>query len=139
MAQSFAAQVSKWVQASEARMEAVLKASAQEVIEIAQTTTAKGGRMRRDTSFLVNSGKASIGGLPSGESRQPKGYTGGDWDDGQVTLTLVRLKPGQTLYFGWTANYARAREHKDGFLRMAAQQWQQIVNKNAAELRRRIR
>ena len=139
MAKSFSAQISKHTSAYRERMIAVIRASGQDVIEIAQTTTAKGGRMRRDTSFLVNSGKASIGSLPSGESRQPKGYTGGDWDDGQVTLTLVRLKPGQTLYFGWTANYARAREHKDGFLRMAAQQWQQIVNKNAAELRRRIK
>lgn len=139
MAESFAAQVNKWVQASQGRMEAVLKQSAQEVIEIAQTPRSKGGRMRVDTGFLINSGKASIGTLPAGRSDNPGVNIGDEWDDGQVTLTLVRLKPGQTLYFGWTANYARARENKDGFLRMAAQQWQQIVNKNAAELRRRVK
>jgi hypothetical protein len=138
MANSFSADVNKWIRASQGRFEAVLKQSAQDVINIAQTPRAKGGRMRVDTGFMINSGRASIGVMPVGESRKPSGYDKKEFDDGQVILTLARLRPGQVLYFGWTANYALIRENKDGFLRMAVQQWQQIVNKNAAELRRRI-
>jgi hypothetical protein len=136
MASSFSASVGAWVQASQGRMQAVLRQSIQDVIEDAQTPVAKGGRMRVDTGFLRNSGQAGIGQMPRG----PSVNTGeAPSSEGDVTLTLARLKPGDTLYFGWTANYARTREHKDGFLRMAVQKWQQIVNKNAAELRRRIK
>jgi hypothetical protein len=137
MAQSFAAQVSKWVQASEARMEAVLKASAQDVFEEALIPRAKGGRMPVDTSFLRNSAKAQIGSMPSGPSTPAEGMPSAP--DGQITLTLVRLKPGESVFLGFTANYAKYMEHRYGFVRMAAQQWQDIVNKNAAELRRKIR
>lgn len=137
MAQSFAAQVSKWVQASEARMEAVLKASAQDVFEEALIPRAKGGNLPVDTSFLRNSAKAQIGSMPSGPSTPVDGMPSAP--DGQITLTLVRLKPGESVFLGFTANYAKYMEHRYGFVRLAAQQWQQIVNKNAAELRRKIR
>jgi hypothetical protein len=137
MAQSFAAQVNKWVQASEARMEAVLKASAQDVFEEALMPRAKGGNLPVLTSFLRNSAKAQIGSMPSGPSTPAEGMPSAP--DGQITLTLVRLKPGESVFLGFTANYAKYMEHRYGFVRLAAQQWQQIVNKNAAELRRKIK
>jgi hypothetical protein len=59
--------------------------------------------------------------------------------DGQITLTISRIQPGDTLYLGFTAIYARAMERRYAYVRLAAAQWQQIVNKNAAELRRRIK
>jgi len=47
---------------------------------------------------------------------------------------------GDTIYAGFTASYAGYREHgangqaPDMFVRAAAQQWQDIVDKNAARI-----
>ena len=46
---------------------------------------------------------------------------------------------GDTVYVGWTANYARPREYRDGFLASAAQKWPDFVDKNAARARREIK
>jgi hypothetical protein len=137
MAKSFSAQISKHISAYQSRMMAVIRASGQDVFEEALTPRAKGGNLPVDTSFLRNSAKAQIGSMPSGPSTPADGMPSAP--DGQITLTLVRLKPGQTIYLGFCANYARYMENRYGFVRLAAQQWQQIVNKNAAELRRRIK
>jgi hypothetical protein len=118
-------------------MQAVLKQSAQDVFEQALLPRSKSGNLPVDTSFLRNSAKAQIGSMPSGPSTPKDGMPSAP--DGQITLTLVRLKPGQTIYLGFCANYARYMENRYGFVRLAAQQWQQIVKKNAAELRRRIK
>ena len=131
MAKSFSAQVDDWIAKSERLSMAVLQQATQAVINEANTPTAKGGRMRVDTGFLRNSLKANIGSMPSGASSP------GNWDDSEVVLTLIRLQPGQVFYAGWTANYARPREHYDGFLRMATQKWQEQVDAAARQLRQR--
>ena len=131
MAKSFSAQVDDWIAKSERLSMAVLQQATQAVINEANTPAGKGGRMRVDTGFLRNSLKANIGSMPSGASSP------GNWDDSEVVLTLVRLQPGQVFYAGWTANYARPREHFDGFLRMAAQKWQEQVDAAARQLRQR--
>jgi hypothetical protein len=137
MANSFSADVDKWIRASQGRIEAVLKQSAQDVFEEAIIPRAKGGNLPVDTSFLRNSAKAEIGSMPSGPSTPADGMPSAP--DGQITLTLVRLKPGRSIYLGFTANYARYMEYRYKFVGLAAQKWQQIVNKNATELRRRIK
>ena len=131
MAKTFSAQVDDWIAKSERLSLAVLQQATQAVINEANTPVAKGGRMRVDTGFLRNSLKASIGSMPSGASSP------GNWDDSEVVLTLTRLQPGQVFYAGWTANYARPREHYDGFLRMAAQKWQEQVDAAARQLKQR--
>jgi hypothetical protein len=131
MAKKFSAQVDDWIAKSERLSMAVLQQATQAVINEANTPVAKGGRMRVDTGFLRNSLKASIGSMPSGASAP------GNWDDSEVVLTLTRLQPGQVFYAGWTANYARPREHFDGFLRMATQKWQQQVDAAARQLKQR--
>ena len=131
MAKTFSAQVDDWIAKSERLSMAVLQQATQAVINDANTPVAKGGRMRVDTGFLRNSLKANIGSMPSGASSP------GNWDDAEVVLTLTRLQPGQVFYAGWLANYARPREHYDGFLRMATQKWQEQVDAAARQLRQR--
>lgn len=138
MAGKFSAQVDDWVRKSESRMEGVFKQSVQDVIEDAQKPTAKGGRMRVDTGFLRNSGNASLSGMPSGAAKGSK-ESSYDWNEGPVLLRINALKLGQTIWFGWTANYARHRENKDAFLRMAVLKWKKYVESNTAEMKRRIR
>lgn len=131
MAKSFSAQVDAWIAKSERLSMAVLQQATQAVINDANTPVAKGGRMRVDTGFLRNSLKSKIGSMPSGTA------TAGNWSDSEVVLTLTRLQPGQVFYAGWLANYARPREHYDGFLRMAVQKWQEQVDAAARQLRQR--
>ena len=131
MAKSFSAQVDDWIAKSERLSMAVLQQATQAVINDANTPTAKGGRMRVKTSTLRNSLKSKIGSMPSGKAEP------GEWTDSEVVLTLTRLQPGQVFYAGWTANYARPREHYDGFLRMATQKWQEQVDTAARQLKQR--
>lgn len=123
-------------------MEAVVKQSVQDLINDVQTPTAKGGRMRVDTGFLRASGQASLNGMPTGPSQKPSGEA--KYDDGSdvptsVVLTIAKMKLGESIWFGWTANYAKYREAHDAFLRLGVQRWQQIVDKNVIELRKRIK
>ena len=131
MAKTFSAQDDDWIAKSERLSMAVLQQATQAVINDANTPVAKGGRMRVDTGFLRNSLKAKIGSMPSGTA------TAGNWSDAEVVLTLTRLQPGQVFYAGWLANYARPREHYDGFLRMATQKWQEQVDAAARQLKQR--
>ena len=136
MANSFKAQVDDFIKDSNARALAVFQAAAQDVIKDAQIIDDKGGNMPLDTSFLVNSGQANIGSLPIGPDVKPKGYALQDWNPAETTTTINRVKLGDTLYFGWTANYARYMENRFKFMRSAAQLWPDHVNKRALEFKK---
>lgn len=129
MAQSFEAQVSAWVAKSQRRIEAVFKQSAQEVFSTAQKPVAQGGNMPVDTGFLRNSLISGLNGSTS--------LTGPD----SYTLAIAQAKLGDSVFGGWTANYARPVEYgargRQGrrFAGQAAAQWQAIVKRNAAKLR----
>lgn len=126
---------------SEKRMIAVMRQSLQDVVNNAQTPTAKGGRMRVDTGFLRASGQASNSGLPQGPSRPAKDAKPGQYatDETATVLVLANLQLGQTFFFGWTANYARYRELYDGFLEGALQHWGRIVAFNADRARQGLK
>lgn len=133
----FSAQVDAFAVATEKRVNALIRQSTQELIEQAQFPKAKGGRMRVDTGFLRASGQISLTGMPSGpvrgEKKEPDSY---EYND-PVALVLTKVKIGSTIFFGWTANYARARNNIDGFLDVAIQNWQAIVNSVAARIKER--
>jgi len=131
---TFTADINKFISESNDRIEAVFKQSAQEIIREAQTDYNKGGNTPIDTSFLINSGQAAIGNLPIGPDEQPEGYTPRDWNPGETVTTINRWRVGETLYFGWTANYAKPMENRFKFMRKAAQNWQYTVAKNAGLL-----
>lgn len=135
------APVDKWVQETKKRMAAVRNASIEKVVNAAQLPVGKGGRMRVDTGFLRASGQMSLNGLPSGPVRGDADATPMQYDDGSkvtpIALVLARASLGTDIYFGWTANYARARESKDGFLRLAAQKWPDFVAEATRTAKRR--
>jgi len=127
MAKSFSAQVGDFIAKSERLSMAVVQTAAQAVIKEAQKTRARGGNMPVDTGFLRNSGGAAI----NSESVR-KGY-----QVEAVVATLLRAKPGDFIFFGWVALYAPYMENKYAFAGMAAQKWQQQVDRAARELKRR--
>jgi len=131
---TFTASIDKFIAKSEAKLEAVVKTAVQDTINEAQTIDDKGGFMRFDTGFLANSGMASIGTLPVGESKNP-GIQLPEWNPQSIAAALLQWDLNSPFYFGWVANYARARENKDGFMRRAAQNWTQHVNKAVTKVK----
>lgn len=132
---TFSAQVDAFVAETTKRITALGKQSVVELIEEVQTPRAKGGKMRVDTGFLRASGQLSLTGMPTGPER-------GDLDKKYTTapiglVDLAGWRPGQTIWFGWTAHYAKYREAYDGFLISGIQNWQAIVNRVAAQIKAR--
>lgn len=134
---NFAKQVGAFVAKSPGRMTAVFRQSAQDVIEEAQEPRGSGGNLPVDTGFLRNSGQAALNNTPSGESIKPKDYAGGTWSADEAALIISRAKIGDRVIFGWTANYAEYMERRYGFVRLAVQNWPDIVRKNAKQLEQR--
>jgi hypothetical protein len=133
----FSAQVGDWVLETEARLLAVFKASAQELFSIAQTTRFEGGNLPIDTGFLRNSLVSGLNGSTS--------LSGPD----SYVIAIAGAAIGDSVIAGWTAEYARRMEYgfvgQDalgryynqrgfGYVRGAAVQWQQIVDRNAARI-----
>lgn len=99
--------------------------------------------MRIDTGFLRASIQAALGTLPSGPTRGQKGvsYPNPLPAAGEaVAATLLRWDPMTEVPFfvGWTANYARIREVRDGFLRTATGKWDIIVKTETQKVRSAI-
>lgn len=126
---SFTAQIKAFADKSKEKIEAVVKQSAQEVFSIAQTPIAQGGRMPVDTGFLRNSLISELNGAT---------VAGGA--DAYV-LAVAGMELGDTVFAGWTAEYARFQEYGTSafpgnhFMLAAAQQWQAIVARNAEIVR----
>ena len=120
--------IDQWVAKSQARLDAVWKTAAQDIAREVQTPSAKGGKMRVDTGYLRNSFAADINTTPSGDGNSP--YTAGP-----ISIVINRAKIGDRVVFGWGANYAINMEAKYSFVRSAAQNWQQIVDKSAQKVR----
>lgn len=102
--------------------------------------------MRVDTGFLRASGGAALGQMPRGPAEATKRRAAGDktsqlYDRNEALtgrpLIVILSVWDQTepLYYGWSASYARIRESKDGFMRLAAQNWDDIVASNARRAR----
>ena len=132
MVKSFSVSTDEIVENATKRMEAVIRQSVQEIVDIAQKPVAKGGKMRVDTGFLRASGQMSLSGVPTGPTRPADDAAPGQYqpDVTSVVISLGKFKLGDTIYFGWTANYAKYREVYDGFLASAVQNWPAIVAKN---------
>lgn len=133
---NFSAQVSDIVRRSQLKLDAVVKGSLQDIVNEANTPVAKGGKMRVDTGFLRASGQMSLTGMPTGPSRGDPNAGKDSYApaDANIALTLAGVEIGNTVYFGWTAVYAAARESKDGFLESAVQNWQKIVDANVRKV-----
>jgi len=123
--------INQWVAQSQARLEAVWKTAAQDIAREVQTPSAKGGKMRVDTSYLRNSFAASVNSTPTGNGNS-------SYSEGPVSIVIGRAKIGDTVVFGWAAQYSIYVEARYGFLRSATQNWQQIVDKAAQKVKTRV-
>jgi hypothetical protein len=125
MPTSFEAQMKDWSERAKGQLLNIIRQSAQEVIEDAQTPVAQGGRMPVDTGFLRNS-------LVSGRDG-----SFGPSDASSYVLALATMELGDVLRFGWSAEYAVHVEYgargRSGrfFVGVAAARWPEVVNKNA--------
>lgn len=134
---NFKAQIDEIVLRTEARLLAVVRGAIDDLVNDAQTPTVQGGKMRVDTGFLRHSGLSSINAPPVGETvgrGRTKGEVGAlyTWNGEAVGVTLLKMKLGDTFYFGWTAHYAKYREAFDGFLESAVQKWQSFIDQRVA-------
>lgn len=141
---TFTAQIAAFAEKAQRNAELVLKQSAQDVFELAQTTKASeakkprknttrgggnGGNLPVDTGFLLNSFVSELngGGMAKGQDA--------------YVMTIAGMELGDTVFGGWTAEYARAVEYGTSkmagsfFALRAAQQWQSLVAKNAEKVR----
>ena len=95
--------------------------------------------MRVDTGFLRASIQGSINSMPSGPTTnddKEKFALGTQAAGEPISVTLLKWEPisNDVLFVGWTAGYARPREHKDGFLRSAVDMWDVTVAKAAKRI-----
>lgn len=141
MANYTMATLGKWAEKSQARVNAIVKGSTQEVCVIAQTPIAKGGRLPIDTGNLRNSFQSSLNGSTA--------LTGGE----SYVMVAGRMKAGDVAQFGWSAvygsrqNYGFVGEDSLGrnynqqgkhFLEGATMQWQMIVAGQVAKAQRAV-
>lgn len=129
---NFGADVNSWVEETQARMTAVFRSATQEVIEEMQKPRSEGGHMRIDTGFLRASLQVNVNGGPVSASNKNPGGTFG-YNATAASLAIAGANIGDTVYATYSANYAPMREYgtstqgPDGFVRLAAAQWQVIV------------
>lgn len=127
---------------TKARGDAVLRESAQRVIEVMQTPVAGGGNMPVDTGFLRASLQTSLGEPAAAITFNP-GKAKVSYDDGAVNLVIAGAHLGDTISAVYSANYAIYVEYgsKGGagrrFVGLAAQQWPAIVAKVSQEAQQR--
>ncbi len=143
----FGAQVDKWVAESKTRLLAVFHESVQRTVAIAQKPVSAGGNLPIQTGFLRYSIRASLSGMPSLTSSKPNAkearYNYETGPQQAVVLTINNAKLGQTIYIGYTANYAGHVEYGTknmpgrGFVGKAALQWQETVKIAAENLKAR--
>lgn len=145
MVDNFDAVIDKIIADTEEKMLGVVKNSIIEVVEDAQTSIKKGGKMVVDTGFLKSSGQARLNQIPTGEIRgrhRKKGEEGilpeyviPDKAD-YILPILGKMKIGDTFYFGWTAIYALKQEIYHGFMESAVMKWKQIVDGQIRRLKK---
>lgn len=138
---SFADDCARHTEQYRKRLAFVAKDATLRLVNDAQRSVSKGGRMRIDTGFLRASIAAKIGGMPSGESANTSGlqYSESETASGTpIAAALIRWRPAtETIFIGWVANYARFREYQDGFMRGAVERWPEFVRRAANEAKRK--
>lgn len=120
--------------------EFVWHASMKDLVEEMQTPRASGGNMPVWTQFLRASLMASTSHMPA----MIKGHRPASMDarypynPAPLLAVIEGAKMGQTVYFGYTADYAAYQEYGTRYFQgrrfrtKAAQQWPSIVAKNAS-------
>lgn len=132
----FAAQVDAWCNASEQRLTAVFRQSAQDVSSIAQGYLS-GGLVKVQTGFLRASVRASKDDMPQINSGA-KPAEGQSYSDnfGQIVAVIASAQIGETINVGWTAShaayvhYGTTKMPPRPWVALSAEQWPTVVAKN---------
>ena len=141
----FAADIERWAEATEAKLRAVFRMSAQDVIEVMQEVgpsktnpaSTGTGRMPVDTGFLRASLKVQLNADPppaNVDNPNPDGRF--SFNPAAATLVINQAQIGDRVTAGFVANYARAVDLGTSkfpgyhFVEYASGQWQQIVRRN---------
>jgi hypothetical protein len=134
---SFAATVGQWAQKVEGALEAVFKEAAQELVSQLNQLVPVG-----ETGFLRSSLMASTSAMPTLTRANPGMAVPADLGD--ILLVINSADLGDTIYLGYTANYAafvhfgaQGRTPRP-WVTMVAQRWEMIVAEKATEVRRRL-
>jgi hypothetical protein len=157
---NFAASVKAWSDLTLVALENIFRESAQRVIEKMQEvgpSKARGGggtgHMPVDLGFLRASLIATLNNPASGLTTPPSRTGTYAYDEGQVSLIILAAQLGDSIFAVYTAAYARRMEygftgtdslgreynHEGyGFVRLAAQQWETIVQDVVKEARSRV-
>jgi HK97 gp10 family phage protein len=136
---SFAATIDAWAAQSQKRLEAIWKESAQRTFSLAQKSVPV------DTGYLRASARASASAMPQ-INPKARPSDGGTYPNAgnEIVMTLAGATLGQTIYFGYTANYSAFVEYGTSkmrarrFVGQAAAQWPQTVAKVTQELKDRV-
>lgn len=139
---TFKKQMDAYIAKYKIKLEAVARTAAQNLLDeanaegpsVANPDGGRGGRLPVDTGFLLNSIAAAVGSMPSGPSVASDEMGSPD----AAAIVIAKLNLGESLYIGWTANYAGRMNVRYGFKDAAEQKWQQYVNQAVAEVNRRI-
>ena len=128
MAGTFTAQIAAAVAEIKGGLDAVVRQSAQDVLEDASRPVAQGGNLPVDTGALRNSLAVAINAEPT----SPTGPV--------ATAQIAGFEMGDTIAARWTAEYAAHVEYGArgragrGFVRQSVQKWPAFVAANAARL-----
>lgn len=130
----------KWAGVSTAGLTALLRNSVQALAKEAGTTIPNGGRVPVKTGNLARSVVVS---------KDPPQIIDVLAKEQNFSLSVADIRPGDTVYIGWTANYARRQNYgfvgEDslgrtynqagyGFAEAAAAKWPSIVTAEARKL-----
>lgn len=127
----FSRGVKGWITRTKGDVEEIWHEATKELVEEAQRTTDQGGNMRVETGYLRASIRASLSSMPSAISgNEPLPDSRYYYRPSVINRVINSAKYGKdTIHIGWTASYAGIREHRDGFMRLAAQNWRSIVKR----------
>lgn len=136
---SFGAAVESWADKVPEAIDTIRKMSAQDVVSEMQTPRGAGGHLRVDTGFNRATLLASTSQMPTinpaarpPDDAAPNSFS---YEGQQIELVIAGSELSDPLYFGYTASYAGIREYEDGHVRLAAQNWREIVYRNASKVR----
>lgn len=134
---------SKWAGDLSANgLTALLRNSVQELANVAAKTIPNGGRVPVKTGNLARSVVV--------DTKPPQIIEG--LATGDYSLGVAKIKPGDTVFIGWSAKYSRRinygfvgadslgrvyNQQGHGFAEAAAAQWPSIVAREAAKLAKR--
>lgn len=141
----FAADIERWAEATEAKLRAVFRMSAQDVIEVMQEVgpsktnpaSAGTGRMPVATGYLRASLKVQLNAdPPPANVANPNPDGRFSFNSAAATLVINQAEIGDRVTCGFVASYARAANYGTSkmsgyhFVEYASGQWQQIVRRN---------